>query len=468
VGGTAAVVVAESLALPTGFAIVAILTRSLGPESYGRYSIAATVIVTLEWIIVALLSRPTIKFIAEASEWKPVAATTFRVHMGAGLAAGSAVWLLAPPVASVLRDPSLIDVLKLFAIEIPIFTAASAYRSVLTGLAHYRQQALSSSGRWLGRFALISLFVGIGWSIDGAILGNIGGVLIAAMLGQAFVGRSILGRGTFPKRELFQLAVPTFVLTLSVRLFHGLGLLALKALGGSEAEAGFYGAAQNLLVVAGIFNLSVGPILTSTVAAGRRDGNEAQSKRAASLALRLGFWIFPFTAIVSGASDEVVDLLFGAAFAESSPLVAVLIIGAAALVVISLASGLLVALGRLWPAVVLTAPLLPVVLLGLALVVPRFGALGAAIVTTTTALVAAAICTLVVCWIWPLRLPIGTILKSAAVSAMAYAAAANWSTPGPFFVAKAALLSLAIAGTMSAMRELTRSDLEWIWKSRST
>ena len=464
--GTAVVMLAESLALPAGFAVAAILTRSLGPEGYGSYSVAATLITTLEWVLLALLSRPTIKFIAEASDWRPVAATTFRAYLGAGLAAGSAVWLLAGPTAAILRDEALVGHLRLFALEIPVFAAASACRSVLTGLAQFRQQAVTAAGRWLGRLALIALFVGIGWNVNGAILGNIGGVMVAWALGQAYVGRSVLGRPSFPGRELFQLAVPTFLLTLSVRLFDRLGLLALKALGGSAAQAGFYGAAQNLLVLSGIVNRSIAPILISTITASRQTANQAKAKQAATVALRFGLWMFPFTAIVSGASGEVVEMLFGTAFAEAAPLVAVLIVGAAALVLVAIASALLVALGRPWPAVVLTAPLLPLALLGHVLVVPRLGALGAALVTTTTALLAASLCVLVVCLVWPLSPPVGAIVKSAVVSTATYAAAAAWPTPGPMLIVKALVLSLGVAVAAGAMREFTSRDLAWIRAAR--
>lgn len=464
--GGATVLIAESLTLPTGFAVAAMLTRTLGPESYGRYAIAATVILTLEWVLVAIFSGPIIKFIAEAHDWRPVAATSFRVLLGAGLTAGGAVWLLATPAADGLREPALEAYLKLFAIELPIFAAVAAHRSILTGIAHFREQAIASAGRWLGRLAWIALFLVIGWHVEGAILGNIGGVVIAAVLGQAFVGRSVLGRASFPSRELFQLAVPTFLLTLSVRLFDRLAIVALKAFGGSAADAGYYGAAQNFLVLSGIFSLSVGPILISTVSAGRRGGDDARAKRAAILALRLAIWMFPFTAIISGASGEVVELLFGADFAEAAPIVAVLIIAAGALLVISLAAGLLVALGRPGPAVVLTAPLLPLALVGHALVVPRWGALGAASVTTTIALLTALVCVVVVCRMWPLDFPRTTLFKSAAISVGMYAAAAVWPAPGPWVLLKAAVLSVVIVAAAVALRELSRNDLEWIRAAR--
>lgn len=464
--GTASVLVAESLALPTGFAVAAILTRSLGPADYGGYATAATVIGTLEWILIALLIRPTIKFVAEAADWKPVAATSFRVYVGVGTATGALVWALATPTASLLRDPAVGDYLRLFAVEIPIFAAATAYRGILTGLARYRQQALASAGRWLSRLALVALFVGVGWGVNGAILGNIGAVVVTAVVGLSFVGPSVFGGADFPRRQLFQLAVPTFLLSLSVRLFDRVGLLALKTFGGTPAEAGFYGAAQNLLVLAGIVNVSVTPILISTVAAGRRDGDEEGPARAATLALRLGLWTFPLAAVVAGASGEVVDLLFGSTFADAAPLVTVLIVGAGALVLIALASGLLVALGRPWPGVMLTAPILPLAVAAHFFIVPRAGALGAALVTTISALAGAFVCVVVVCVIWPLRAPVGSLAKSAAISVVAYAASASWSTPGALVVVKVLVLSLAVLASASALRELTWSDLGWIRTAR--
>ena len=225
--------------------------------------------------------------------------------------------------------------LRLFSLEIPIFAAAAASRNVLVGLASYWQQALVSASRWLGRMTLIALFVYIGWSVTGAILGSIGGVLIAWILGQAFVGRASWGRAEFPYRQLLELAVPAFLLMLSVRLFDRVGLLMLKALGDSDVEVGYYGAAQNLAMIAGIVAMTTTPILISTLSVAWREGKTAHARKAAGDSIRAALGFLPFAAIVAGSSEEVVELLFGPTFIEAAPLAVWMMLVAVTLVVIS-------------------------------------------------------------------------------------------------------------------------------------
>ena len=86
---------------------------------------------------------------------------------------------LVTAVQAALADGSLVARVKAMAPDQPF------YRQMKLALAHYRQQAVASAARWLGRLALIAILVFIGWDVDGAILGNIGGVLLAAALGEA-------------------------------------------------------------------------------------------------------------------------------------------------------------------------------------------------------------------------------------------------------------------------------------------
>jgi len=334
--------------------------------------------------------------------------------------------------------------LRLFALEIPIFSAAAASRNVLVGLASYWEQALVSASRWLGRMTLIVFFVYIGWSVTGAILGSIGGALVAWVLGQAFVGRASWGRAVFPFRQLLQLAVPAFLLMLSVRLFDRIGLLMLKALGDSDVEVGFYGAAQNLSMIAGIVAMTTTPILISTLSAARRCGETANARRAASDSIRAALGLLPFAAIVAGSSEEVVELLFGRTFIGAAPLAAWMMLVAVTLIVISVATALLIARGRLWGTVLLTTPLLPLSILLHALVIPRYGAFGAAGVTAATGALGAAACVLTAIMVWDLRLPVGTLVRSLILTGVAYVAASAWPSPGFLLVVEGTVLSLLI------------------------
>lgn len=468
--GTFVGMIGEGISLPAALVTAAVLTRGLGPEGYGRFTVAATLVTTLEWILVAVFAKVVIKFVAEAEDWHPVAATAFRTYVLAGAALGGSLWLAAGGIAAALSDPELAGHLRLFALEIPLFTAAMACRNILAGLGGYGQQAMAGAARWLGRMVFIVVFIQLGWAVQGAILGSIGGVLLGFLVGQAFVGRPTFGSAEFPYRRLVQLAVPAFLLLLTVRLFDRVALLVLNALQGAGPEVGFYGAAQNLSMVTGVVAMTVTPILISTVGAARRADNEARAREIVGGALRASIAALPFAAIVAGSSGEVFRLLFGPEFAAAAPLGEWMAFVAVGLVIISVATSLLIAHGRLWGTLWLTGPLLPLSVLGHFVLIPRYGALGAAMVTTVTAFVGAAICVVSAHRVWQVPASFGTLLRSLGFSLAAFWLAAAWPAPGVLVVGKAAVLSVAVVAAFLLTGELSRDEITGLrhwWNTRS-
>jgi O-antigen/teichoic acid export membrane protein len=65
VGGTIQVLTSESLALPIGIAIAALLARSFGAAGYGVFALALSMVAAAEWVIGALFTRATIKVVGE-------------------------------------------------------------------------------------------------------------------------------------------------------------------------------------------------------------------------------------------------------------------------------------------------------------------------------------------------------------------------------------------------------------------
>src|SRR5687768_3944835 len=56
--GTIRVFLAEALILPTGILTAAFLTRRLGPDDYGLFTIVAIIVVWIQTSITAFFSRP--------------------------------------------------------------------------------------------------------------------------------------------------------------------------------------------------------------------------------------------------------------------------------------------------------------------------------------------------------------------------------------------------------------------------
>lgn len=417
---------AEALIIPTGILTTVFLARYLNPAGYGVFIIAATLIAWVEWTITSLFSRAAIKVVSEADDWRPAGAAVLRLYLAAGIGSAALICLFAGIISNVFREPTLAGYLRLFALDIPLFTLTQAHRNILIGIGNFKQQALASAVRWISRLLLIVLFLLSGLSITGAILGSIVSSLIALFISHFYDHPSILQRSSYPARKLWSYAVPLFMLGLSLRLFDKLDLYMLKALGGTSAAAGFYGAAQNLSLMPGFFALSFSPMLLSTLGRVLREGEGQLARTISRDAMRVALWLLPFAGLTSGASFEIVKVIYGDQFLHAAPLLSVLIFGAVALVFNSVAIAILIAAGKpLWT-LILSAPLPLIAIYGHLWMIPRWGMMGASLVTLFSSITGAvtASCAVYRCWrIFP---PPATLCRSLIVCALAFAIAFVW------------------------------------------
>src|SRR5436190_5443690 len=266
IDGAARVFLAEALIVPTGLLTVALLTRHLGPSDYGRYTLAVTFILWVEWGFSAPFARAAVRLIGGAVEWEPMAALVVRTQFVMGVLTALVLCLTAPLVARTLDEPSLSSLLRLFSLDLPVFALAQAHQQVLVALGHFRVRALLSAARWIVRLALIAAAVALGLSVRGVLVAVICTTAIEVVLARRFVRPRLLGRVDVPVRQLFDYAVPLLLSALCLRVFDRIDVVLLKFFGRTAAEVGMYGAAQNLTLATGLFSLAFAPILLSTLA----------------------------------------------------------------------------------------------------------------------------------------------------------------------------------------------------------
>jgi len=92
-------------------------------------------------------------------------------------------------------------------------------------------------------------------------------------------------------------------------------------------------------------------------------------------------------------------------------------------------------------------------------IIPRLGAEGAAWVSATLAVAGAAASIALFCWLTRVRLPIATVVRSVAFSAICYLLGGLWATAGLLLFVKVAVLSLAVVGLYLVTGELHSSEL---------
>jgi len=457
--GTVWVFLAEALILPTGLVTTAILTRHLGTSGYGLFTLAATLVAWIEWSITALFARATYQQIGQAADWRPVGTTVLRLHLAASSACAVLLVLTAPAIAQLLGEPALMGCLRLFAIDIPIFSLAHAHRDILIGLGGFRQRALMSAGRWTARLLLITVLVGLGVSVTGAIVASIGASVVELVLARRFVQPSLFASAPASSLALLTYAAPLFLHAVSMMLFDKLDLLLLKMLGGSTEVAGLYGVAQNLAIVPRLFALAFSPLLLATLTRLLRDGNERLARDMGRDGLRLVILLFPFAAMTAGASRDIVQLIAGSRFGDAGPILALLIFGAVGLTMISVATAVLTAAGRPGWTFAIGGPLVPLAIAGHLVMIPRFGATGAAAVTAGCALLGAVVTVGAVYRLWRIAPPAATLARNVLLCGAAYALASSWVAGGLLLVFKLGVIAVLIAAGMLVVGEFDRREI---------
>lgn len=214
--------------MPTGLITTVFLTHRLGSAGYGLYALVVTLIAWIEWGIASLFSRTTIKYISEARDWRLIGVSLIQLHLLVSVGVTVLLWLLSPYIARLLHEPILASYILWFALDIPLFRVTYAYRNILIDLGSFRRRALISVSRYLIRLLLIVLPVDLGFSLPGAILGNIGASLVEFFIGYLYVRPSLFGRSNLPTWKLWENAIPLFLSALSVSLYNRVDLFILK------------------------------------------------------------------------------------------------------------------------------------------------------------------------------------------------------------------------------------------------
>ncbi len=452
--GTLRIFAAEALIVPTGILTAAFLSRRFGPAGYGLLMLAGVTVAWVEGNVAAALSRPVIKLVGEAEDWRPVASAALRLYLAAGVALAVALCALAGPLAHALGEGAqLANYLRLYALEIPVFCAAQAHRSILVGLGRYRARAWAAAARWTARLALVVALVWLTGSIAAAILASILACFVELALCRARVRPRLFGACAQAARRLAGYSVPLVASALCLSLFGRLDLMLLKAFGGTAAEAGLYVAAQNLALLPSLFAFAFAPTLLSTLGRALRDGDERGAREVAKQAAAAPLLLLPFAAAAAGAAQEIVVLVFGAEFQRAAGAFRLLAFASLALVMVSVTASMMTAAGRpkwtlhaAWPLLVAAALLHP-------LVIPRAGGSGAALVTTALACVAGFTTLALACRLWRIPPPARTLLCGVAVGALAYAAAALVPAQGLWCVVKLACVCALAACALLLLGE---------------
>lgn len=459
--GSARVMAAEALILPTGLVLVAFLTDRFGAAGYGRYAAVAGIGAAFEVSAAAIFARATISLVGEREDWRPAGGTVLRVHLVAGLLAGAGLAVAAGPIGAGLGDPAVAGDLRLFAVEVPLFVFAYGHRSLLVGIGHFGRRAALSAVRWVARLGAVVAFVAAGLSVRGAILGMIAASVAELALARLWVHPPVLSGPRIPLRRVWEVTLPLAGAAIGLQIFDKLDLLMVKALV-EPAQAGFYGAALNVALVPVVLGSGMTPLLQSALAGLLRDGEERTALSLARGAIRLGFWLLPLVAVASGSAAELVAAIFPPRFAPAVTPLSLLLIAAWGVSLLSMTFSVLVAAGRSAHVLGIVATTVVLSAGGYAVAVPAAGLAGAAWVTLVAAAGAAAVGVASVERCWPGCVAFATAGRAAAVAAGAFVVARAWQSSGVMLVVELASLGTLALAALAMLGEAGRAERDFL------
>jgi stage V sporulation protein B len=464
--GTLYMAVGQAVFLLSGFVLSAFLARWLGPSPFGVFRVVMTVLIWVEITVNNGVPTALQRFLPDPTlSERLVRRAASRCQMLISGGVFLAVFLAAPWIAALLRDPNLTATLRLAFVDVLGMGAYAYYRGILNGKRAFRQLATTITAYALTKLLISSLLVYIGLGVEGALLGNIasslGGLVVAFLWSRRWSQPPAgeVGQG-LAERQIWAFVLPATALTLASNLLLGLDLVGVQVLLSGTDQVGYYGAATiladapRLILLA--FSFTLLPSLSHAIAA----HDQAQTRRYLRQVVRLlALVILPMLALVTSTAEQVVTLVFSAAYGPAAPILTILIVSYAAYsVYVTLVTALL-AENRPGRALAIPLVLLPFAAGAIWLGVTWLGVLGAAFASLLSVSSAAIVVTVYVFRRFRPKVTVVSLVRIALASMIIWGVARLWAPSGLMLVAAYGLLGGLYLALLLALGEIRIQDL---------
>jgi len=465
--GTVQLLIGRGLFMVSGYLITVILARGLGPAAYGVYGVVMSLLLWIEVVGDLGIQRATIKMVPEVTDSSQVAQTSAALLLVVSLLLFALCWAAAPWLASVF---TLADGARLFRIailDLPFNGLYLAYQGVLQGYRKFGTLAVTLVLYSLVKLLGIAALLLIGLSVEAALIVNV----LATVGALCFLFTQNRPRIGLPDKALvksmLKVAAPLGVFVVTMQFLLSAHLWLLKRFSTDDAVIGFYAAAFNLARLPTVVPFVLtGVVLASISLALAR--NDVQLARHYLQAASRFILVVLFPVCVLGAIDAnpIMGFVYSDSYLEGGPFLAWLLVAFGLFALLDTLLHALIAAGQYYRVTATLLALVPVTLAINLLLIPTYGALGAAIgfVMTLAAGTAGA-----VFWIYhrygaPAQLV--TLLRSGAATAGVALISLQIDAISWWLLVKLPLLLLVYAALLALLRELSAEDLKplAVWK----
>ncbi|WP_338728729.1 oligosaccharide flippase family protein [Haladaptatus sp. DJG-WS-42] len=326
------------LAFELGLSFVAklFIARVLGPTDYGGISIGITILTMLSTAVLIGLNTGVARYLPRSKDEsfrRGVLISAYRIVIPFAILVSLLIVILAPWLANdVFHNPSITDILRLFAAMIPL----GAIMKLSVGTAQGMKQTLPKVYIQhitlpLVRFTGIIVVIWLGYGAIGVAGAYALAYLLASVIGVYYVISHTPLLSSVPPvrmdRELLSFSAPLLITTTMVLIFSDIDTFMLGAIA-STSDVGIYNVVYPVAQLLTVATASFGFIFMPVVSELHVDGRVTEMRRLYQLVVKwVSILTFPLFTLVVLFPEMTISKTFGPEYASGALALSILSIG---------------------------------------------------------------------------------------------------------------------------------------------
>ncbi|MCG8603377.1 oligosaccharide flippase family protein [bacterium] len=378
---TVLLMLSQAIFLLSGFLINSGLARLLQPIDYGTFGLTMSILVIVELLVITGIPEAIQKFGGEQPmAMKKLIAKTLPWQIGYAVTVFVIFWLMTPHLASLFGDHSLTYYLRIASIDIVIYGLYKYFLGVQNGLHRFVHYTLLGITYSVVKLAAIIGLVWAGFSIVGALVGNVIGSLAALVLA-LLVTRLAKSEAEPEPNSYFSFVLQNVVYFVGLNLFFSIDLWFVKYYL-SGTGVGHYVSAGVLAKLTYLLSVALSAVLLPSLARSIKLRQTSRTKELIKDSLRyvLIFLLLVNTVVVLNA-EGIIVLFFGMEYLAAAPILSILIVGLSFVTMMAVINTFMIANNQMKACFVMIGSLVILDIVLNRMLVPEFGLYGAAFAT---------------------------------------------------------------------------------------
>lgn len=373
----------------SGFLINSGLARILKPVDYGTFGLVMSILVIVELFVITGIPEAIQKYGGERPQaMAKLISKTLPWQMVYAFCLFGVFWLAAPVLARTFGHSELTFFLRIASVDIVIYGLYKYYLGVQNGLHRFVQYTILGIIYSLSKLAAIFGLVWLGFSIAGALVGNMLGSLMALVLALFFsrVKKTDAGLEDIPLVAFVAQNVLYFV---GLNLFFSLDLWFVKYyLPGKSV--GLYVSAGVLAKLTYLISVALSAVLLPSIARSIKIKDDKRTRELIQDSLRyLVIFLVLVNIVITTNSAGIVQLFFGAEYLDAAPILSILAVALSLLTLMAVINTMMIANEQMRASLVMILSLIALDAVLNRILVPRFGLQGAALATSAVGVLGA-------------------------------------------------------------------------------